>query len=40
MEQKQQQNQPEKESFTLFGILMGVIGLSLLAVILKLIGLV
>jgi len=39
MQQKQQQNQPEKESFTLFGILLTVLGLSLIAGILKIIGL-
>jgi hypothetical protein len=39
MNESQQQKQPEKESFAIFGVLMGVIGLGLLAALLKLVGL-
>jgi hypothetical protein len=39
MNESQQQKKPEKESLAIFGILMAVIGLGLLAVLLKLVGL-
>jgi len=39
MNESQQQKQPKKDSFTIFGVLMGVIGLGLLAALLKLVGL-
>jgi hypothetical protein len=39
MNEPQQQKQPEKESFTLFGILLAVIGLGVLAALLKIVGL-
>ena len=39
MKEVQQQKQPEKESFVIFGILMVVIGLGLLAGVAKLFGL-
>jgi hypothetical protein len=39
MNESSKQKQPEKESFAIFGILMGVIGLGLLAALLKLVGL-
>lgn len=39
MNGSQQQKQPEKESFALFGTLLAVIGLGVLAALLKIIGL-
>jgi cytoskeletal protein RodZ len=39
MNESQQQKQPEKESFVAFGFLLAVVGLGLLAGILKLVGL-
>jgi hypothetical protein len=39
MNKSPKQKHPEKESYTFFGVLMAVIGLGLLAVLLKLVGL-
>jgi hypothetical protein len=39
MNESQQQKQPEKESFAIFGVLMVVIVLGLLAALLKIVGL-
>jgi hypothetical protein len=39
MNESQQQKKPEKESFGAFGFLLAVLGISLLAMILKLVGL-